>query len=259
MAGVWDFGDADDIKPLEDSSDEEASRKDTQDELSLLPAHKRRKLQQLNRSRKQVELIDLDNEDNDGDENGSQGLYIVGKPSTKKAAESDSDLDLEYKPLVKRPPASTAPLDPVILQNQALLRSFREAAQEPIVEDLSPERAPPIIPRRPTAQPEPQIHTDSDSDNSSGSNDDAALPQADDNKIILKMQSRDGNLSLRIGRQLALSKLFEIYKQQAIQKGWLPPEKASSVRFVFDGDNLSGNETVEGLDCDNGDIIEVKW
>lgn len=148
------------------AADEEASRKDTQDELSLLPAHKRRKLQQLNRSRKQVELvsqlatfiwpqsanpciccscflhsqvswlhlctdalahghllpltlcckskehtgknaelmlkIDLDNEDNDGDENGSQGLYIVGKPSTKKAAESDSDLDLEYKPLVKR-------------------------------------------------------------------------------------------------------------------------------------------------------------
>ncbi|DBA84877.1 hypothetical protein WJX77_000302 [Trebouxia sp. C0004] len=255
MAGVWDFGDADDIKPLEDSSDEEASHNDTHDELSLLPANKRRKLQQLNRSRKRVELIDLDNEDNDGDENGSQGLYIVGKPNMKKAAESDSDLDLEYKP-VKRPPASTVPLDPVILQNQALLRSFREAAQEPIVEDLSPERAPPIIPRRPTAQPEPQIH--SDSENSFGS-DDAALPQTNDDKTVLKMQSKDGKVSLRIGKQVALSKLFEIYKQLAIKKGWLLPEKASAVRFMFDGDNLSGNETVEGLDCDNGDIIEVKW
>ncbi len=119
------------------------------------------------------------------------------------------------------------------------------------------ERAPPIIPRRPTAQPEPQIH--SESDNSSGSDDDAALPQTDDDKVILKMQSKDGKVSLRIGKQMALSRLFEIYKQQAIQKGWLPPEKASSVRFMFDGDNLSGNETVEGLDCDNGDIIEVKW
>jgi len=120
------------------------------------------------------------------------------------------------------------------------------------------ERAPPIIPRRPTAQPEPQIH--SDSDNSSGSDDDAALPQTNDDKIILKMQSKDGNVSsLRIGKQMALSKLFEMYKKLAIQKGWLPPEKASAVSFMFDGDSLDGNETVEGLDCDNGDIIEVKW
>lgn len=119
------------------------------------------------------------------------------------------------------------------------------------------ERAPTIIPRRPTAQPEPQTH--SDSDNGSGSDDEAALPQTYDDKIVLQMQSKDGKLSLRIGKQVALSRLFEIYKQQAIQKGWLPPGKASAVSFMFDGDNLGGNETVEGLDCDNGDIFEVKW
>ena len=39
------------------TADEEASHKDTHDELSLLPAKKRRKLQQLNRSRKRVELV----------------------------------------------------------------------------------------------------------------------------------------------------------------------------------------------------------
>jgi len=39
------------------AADEEASQKDTHDELSLLPANKRRKLQQLNRSRKKVELV----------------------------------------------------------------------------------------------------------------------------------------------------------------------------------------------------------
>ncbi len=118
----------------------------------------------------------------------------------------------------------------------------------------SAERAPPIIPRRPTAQ-----STHSDSDNGSGSDDDAALPQTHDDKIVLQMQSKDGKLSLRIGKQVALSRLFEIYKQQAIQKGWLPPGKASAISFMFDGDNLDGNETVEGLDCDNGDIFEVKW
>ena len=119
------------------------------------------------------------------------------------------------------------------------------------------ERAPPIIPRRSTAQPEPQIN--SDSDNSSGSDDDAAVLQTNDGKIVLKMQSKDGKLALRIGKQMALSKLFEMYKKLAIQKGWLPPEKASAVSFMFDGDDLNGNETVEGLDCDDGDIVEVKW
>lgn len=30
------------------------------------------------------------------------------------------------------------PLDPIILQNQALLRSFKEAAQEPLLEEVLP-------------------------------------------------------------------------------------------------------------------------
>lgn len=30
------------------------------------------------------------------------------------------------------------PLDPIILQNQALLRSFKEAAREPVVEEILP-------------------------------------------------------------------------------------------------------------------------
>ena len=30
------------------------------------------------------------------------------------------------------------PLDPIILQNQLLLRSFKEAAQEPVVEEILP-------------------------------------------------------------------------------------------------------------------------
>ena len=37
-----------------------------------------------------------------------------------------------------RAPMSSIPLDPVILQNQALLRSFREAAQQPEEDEQSP-------------------------------------------------------------------------------------------------------------------------
>ena len=77
--------------------------------------------------------------------------------------------------------------------------------------------------------------------------------------MVLLLQSQQGKISLRISKQAPLSKLFEPYKQQAIQKGWLLPAKAASVQFVIDGDRLSGTETAEGLDCENNDIIEVKW
>ena len=47
--------------------------------------------------------IDLDNEDRDEEDMGSQGIYTCNKPTGKKAkgAESDSDLDFEYRPPVK--------------------------------------------------------------------------------------------------------------------------------------------------------------
>ena len=47
--------------------------------------------------------IDLDNEDRDGDETGSQDIYTCNKQTGKKVrgAESDSDLDFEYRPPAK--------------------------------------------------------------------------------------------------------------------------------------------------------------
>ncbi len=120
------------------------------------------------------------------------------------------------------------------------------------------ERAAPITPRRTLAQPEPQPQTDTESD--SGSNDGESVPEVeDDDKVVLTMQSKEGKLQLRIGRQVGLKKLFDIYKEQAVKKEWLPAAKTSSVRFVWDGDQLTGTETAEDIDCDNGDIIEVKW
>ena len=126
----------------------------------------------------------------------------------------------------------------------------------------------PNITRHSTAKPEPSFQTDDDErDEEDGSLTDdsrnsALSPEAeaeDDGKVVLLLQSREGKISLRISRQAALSKLFEPYKQQAIQKNWLPPAKASCVKFTFDGDTLSGIETAEGLECENNDIIEVNW
>ena len=122
------------------------------------------------------------------------------------------------------------------------------------------------IARHTTAKPEPNLQTDDDKKDDEDSNlandsqDSASSPEAeDDGKVVLLLQSREGKISLRISKQAPLSKLFEPYKQQAIQKNWLPPAKASSVNFTFDGDTLSGTETAEGLDCDNNEIIEVTW
>ncbi|KAL3145515.1 hypothetical protein ABBQ32_003339 [Trebouxia sp. C0010 RCD-2024] len=270
MAGVWDYGDDDDIQPLEDSSDEEENKAVSYDNIALLPASKRRKLQKLHRSQKDVELIDLDNEDKEGEGTGSQNIYACNKQTGKKprGAESDSDLDFEYRPPPKmQKGAASMPLDPIILQNQALLRSFKEAAQEPLMEEILPEPATALNPRHTSAKPQSGVQTDEDSDAEeqdeyAGANSQEAepLPELeDDSKVVLLLQSKEGKIPLRISKQAALSKLFEPYKQQAIQKGWLPPAKASSVKFTFDGDRLSGTETAEGLDCDDNDIIEVMW
>ena len=125
--------------------------------------------------------------------------------------------------------------------------------------------------RHATAKPQADLQADQDSHDDDGEEDDeefagsasqeaASLPDLeDDGKVVLLLQSQQGKISLRISKQAPLSKLFEPYKQQAIQKGWLPSAKAASVKFTFDGDRLSGTETAEGLDCDNNEIIEVRW
>lgn len=127
--------------------------------------------------------------------------------------------------------------------------------------------AEPAPSRRTTAKPQltgEDSYDDDEEDNGSAgaaSQEEAASPSnvEDDGKVVLLLQSKEGKISLRISKQAPLSKLFEPYKKQAIQKGWLPSAKAPSVRFDFDGDRLSGTETAEGLDCDDNDIIEVKW
>ena len=107
----------------------------------------------------------------------------------------------------------------------------------------------------------PETLTDSEADAEDNDDSDAEepTPEPEDDKVVLTMQCASGKLQLRIGRDMAFSKMFDIYKMQAGKKGWLPANKAASVKFVFDGDRLSGNETATQLDLDNDDIIEVTW
>ena len=55
-----------------------------------------------------------------------------------------------------------------------------------------------------------------------------------------------------------MSSLFLQYKNEAIRDGILHQHEESSVRFTFDGDRLSGNETVDELGFVDGvNVIEV--
>ena len=109
--------------------------------------------------------------------------------------------------------------------------------------------------------PVPETLTDfeDDDEGDGGSDIGEPTPEPEDDKVVLTLQCAAGKLQLRIGREMAFSKLFDIYKQQASNKGWLTADKSSNVKFVFDGDRLSGNETATQLDLENDDIIEVKW
>ena len=49
-----------------------------------------------------VVQIDLDNEDNEAQDKGSQDLYTSNKPAVKTPFNSDSDSDLEYRSSIKR-------------------------------------------------------------------------------------------------------------------------------------------------------------
>ena len=46
--------------------------------------------------------IDLENEDDDGQDKGVQDFYTSSKPAVTQIVNSDSDSDLEYRPPVKR-------------------------------------------------------------------------------------------------------------------------------------------------------------
>ena len=53
--------------------------------------------------------------------------------------------------------------------------------------------------------------------------------------------------------------LFDAFKGQAKNKGWIQDTQITNMKFVFEGDPLTGNETAESLDLEGGEIVEVRW
>lgn len=97
--------------------------------------------------------------------------------------------------------------------------------------------------------------SDSETDKAS---DDEEEPE-EEVKVVLKLQCSLGTLNLRTRTQTAMRNLFEAYKTQAKQKGWISDTQAPNIKFMFEGETLAGNETAESLDLEGDEIIEVRW
>ncbi|KAG2388663.1 hypothetical protein C9374_000102 [Naegleria lovaniensis] len=69
--------------------------------------------------------------------------------------------------------------------------------------------------------------------------------------INVKVVSQDGvEVFFKIKKSTPLKKLMEAYcKRQGLS--------AASVRFVFDGNRINGNETADELEMDDQDVIDV--
>ena len=115
--------------------------------------------------------------------------------------------------------------------------------------------------RQPSSQAQPAAIRSQDSASASDSDegpDDCQEPE-EEVKVVLKLQCSHGTLNLRTRTQTAMRNLFEAYKAQAKQKGWISDIQAPNIKFMFEGETLAGNETAESLDLEGDEIIEVRW
>lgn len=77
-------------------------------------------------------------------------------------------------------------------------------------------------------------------------------------KLKLKVTPQAGaSRLLRIGAHEPLSKLFAAFQQHAVSACSMPADAQPS--FWFDGEKLSGEATAEGLELEDGFVIDCKW
>eukprot|EP00887_Chlorella_sp_A99_P007144 scaffold2.g7144.t1 len=156
---------------------------------------------------------------------------------------------------------SRAPLDP---QAAARLSQWRQelraaaAAAEALdddddlgsqSQDTSPLEAPPMAGAGAAAAPQ-QGQQQGQADHRGGGG-----VGADDNRIVLKLQSSKGVRLMRMARTDPFSKLMRNYMELAEKEGHVAP--GAHARFLFDGDELGPGDTPEGLDLEGDEIIEV--
>lgn len=82
-----------------------------------------------------------------------------------------------------------------------------------------------------------------------------SLPADDDsNKVRLKLRGAEGEHALKAGRDTKISTLLKYY----CMKHSLAHEVAESMYIDLDGERFEGDATVEDLDVEDGDLVDVK-
>eukprot|EP00884_Botryococcus_braunii_P023387 jgi/Botrbrau1/9732/Bobra.0388s0024.2 len=77
-----------------------------------------------------------------------------------------------------------------------------------------------------------------------------------DEKVTLKLVTKARQeQQMRIRSTDPFSKLFDKYRELAVEKGWA--SDSSKLKFIFDGDEIQGSDTTIDLDMENGVVIDV--
>lgn len=82
-------------------------------------------------------------------------------------------------------------------------------------------------------------------------------PTEEEQKVQLVVQCKDHKKTMQMSTSKPLQRLFDAWKKFAEEEGWI--EADTKLRFVFDGDPLSGEETPAELSLEAEDVIEVMW
>lgn len=80
-----------------------------------------------------------------------------------------------------------------------------------------------------------------------------------DEKVVVKLSTRRQAepVKMRIGRREPMSKMFAAFEELASRNSWVSP--GAQLRFVFDGDALSPEDTADGVDIEDDCVIEAHW
>lgn len=127
-----------------------------------------------------------------------------------------------------------------------------------IVEPEAPQSQKLSSPAQPAANRSQGGASDHDPDSDAASESDCDEEPEEDTRVVLKLQCSKGVLNLRTRTQGAMSNLFAAFKAQAKSKGWIQ-DVQMPMKFVFEGDPLTGKETAESLDLEGDEILEVRW
>eukprot|EP00873_Tetraselmis_striata_P027346 jgi/Tetstr1/447610/TSEL_034971.t1 len=101
------------------------------------------------------------------------------------------------------------------------------------------------------------IDSDGESDGDKGNGpSEAPATEAAVDKVLLTMRcDQHREYKVKIAKSAPFQKCIDAFRAHAEGEGWIAA--GASFKLVFDGERVQPDQTPEGLDCDDGDVIDV--